>query len=328
MLPHHNYAEYTVNDAGDKTIPSKKSESLPSPKIFSLSLNDGSDWSLIGDRHCLAFTDAFASIMKLEESPFNGSPKLVFCKEGDTGRVIGETIQTACGRLPSLNKKGDWHPYDHHSLRIWHHPRIPDVVCEIKNNYGLEISFINMCFSLHPIYRRCINKAALPLHAALVELDGRGFLLAAPGNKGKSTCCQRLPDYWRPLCDDETLVVLDKKNRYRAHPFPTWSEYFWNRSKNTWKVQYSVPLSGIFFLEQSGTDRAVPIKKGQATVLLKESATQVCEKFWRNIARDDQRRSRKQLFNNACKMAKQIPAYRLYVSLHGRFWEKIEQVIS
>ena len=171
-------------------------------------------------------------------------------------------------------------------------------------------------------------KGGLPFHAGLVELDGLGVLLAASGDKGKSTCCRRLPDYWKPLCDDEALVVLDKQKKYRVHPFPTWSDYLWNRSKKTWKVQYSVPLSGVFFLEQSEADEVVPVGEGQATVLLSESAMQICQKFWKSLDREDQRLFRKELFNNACEMAKQIPAYLLRVSRNGRFWEKIEQVLG
>ncbi|OEU65498.1 MAG: SynChlorMet cassette protein ScmC, partial [Desulfobacterales bacterium PC51MH44] len=205
---------------------------------------------------------------------------------------------------------------------------IPDVVCEVKDTKGPEIAFINMWFSLHPIYQRSIRGAGLPFHAALVELDGRGFLLAAPGDKGKSTCCGRLPDYWQPLCDDETLVVIDKQKTYRAHPFPTWSDYLWKRSEKIWNVQYSVPLCGVFFLEQSETDDVVPLGEGEAVVLMSESAMQICEKFWRALDIEDQRPFRKEIFSNACEMAKKIPAYRLGVSLHGRFWEKMEEALD
>jgi len=67
--------------------------------------------------------------------------------------------------------------------------------------------------------------------------------------------------------------------------------------------------------------------EGQAAFLVAESSAQVCETFWRTLEREDQRLFNKSIFDNACAMAKQIPAYRLHVSLHGRFWEKIEQVI-
>ena len=89
-----------------------------------------------------------------------------------------------------------------------------------------------------------------------------------------------------------------------------------------------MPLSGVFFLEQSKTDEVVPVGEGQAALLISESAMQICEKFWRNVDEEQQRQFRKELFDNACKMAKQIPAFRLSVSLHGRFWEKMEEALD
>jgi hypothetical protein len=59
-----------------------------------------------------------------------------------------------------------------------------------------------------------------------------------------------------------------------------------------------------------------------------ESASQIYEKFWRRSDQKDQREFREELFNNACRMAKKIPCYRLYVGLHGRFWEKMENVLE
>ena len=185
-----------------------------------------------------------------------------------------------------------------------------------------------MWFALHPIYQRSISKGGLPFHAGLVELGGRGVLLAASSDTGKSTCCRRLPDDWKPLCDDEALIVLDKNKNFRAHPFPTWSDYIERQSEKTWNIQYSVPLSRVFFLEQSEIDEVAPIGEGEAALLISESAMQICEKFWRNASEEEQRNFRKMLFNNACKMAKQIPAYRLGVSRNGRFWEKMEQVLE
>jgi len=182
--------------------------------------------------------------------------------------------------------------------------------------------------ALYPIYRESIDQGGLPFHAGLVELDGRGIILAGPGDTGKSTCCSRLPDYWNPLCDDEVLVVLDNEGNFRAHPFPTWSDYLWGESEKTCNVQRSVPVSGVFFIEQSQIDEALPLGQGKSAVYMNESATQVCRRFWRGADNEYKRTFRKNMFNNACKMAKKIPAFRLRVSLHGRFWEEIERVLG
>jgi SynChlorMet cassette protein ScmC len=267
--------------------------------------------------------------MELKKSRLNGSPKLIFFMRGASNGPVDIALPCVAAKLRSWSRNAGWVVSDPASLRVWCSESIPDVLCEVSHHDQVpEIQFLNMWYALLPIYQRSIYGGGLPLHAGLVELDGLGVLLAASGDKGKSTCCLRLPDYWKPLCDDETLVVLDKKKKYRAHPFPTWSEYYWKRSEKTWDVQYSLPLSGVFFLEQSDADEVVPVGEGQAAVLMSESASQVCEKFWRALDREDQRPFRNGLFNNACEIAKQIPAYRLSVSRHGRFWEKMEQVLG
>jgi SynChlorMet cassette protein ScmC len=136
------------------------------------------------------------------------------------------------------------------------------------------------------------------------------------------------PQPWKPLCDDETLVVLDRQKQYRAHPFPTWSDYLWERAENTWNVQYSVPVAAVFFLERAESDEVSSLGEGQAAVLMNESATQVCEKFWRRMDAEFQRQFRMALFDNACRMAMSVPAFRLRASLHCRFWEEMEKVIG
>ena len=168
----------------------------------------------------------------------------------------------------------------------------------------------------------------LPFHAGLAELHGRSVLFAAQGDTGKSTACRRLPDYWNTLCDDEALVVMSEQREYRTHPFPTWSDYLCKGEVGTWDVQYSVPLSGIFFLEQSETSEVVPLGTGEAAVLIGESAAQVCYKFWKDVDIEDQRRFRSDIFSNACEIAARIPAYRLRASLHGNFWEEVENVLT
>jgi SynChlorMet cassette protein ScmC len=163
----------------------------------------------------------------------------------------------------------------------------------------------------------------------LAELNGQGVLFSASGGTGKSTTCRRLPDYWKPLCDDETLVVLDSNKEYRAHPFPTWSDYLMKRAPNTWDVQYSVPVSAIFFLERADNDEVTHLSASEVSVLMMESASQVCvhnKTLYRQ--QPDLAEFRKKLFNNACNLAMKIPAFRLRISLNGKFWEEVENVLK
>ena len=282
-----------------------------------------------GTKECASWVDKLAAIMELEETGLDGSPKLIFTtrETGDHGAgrfsgCLGARLSHGGGR------KAGWSVSHPDAFRVWCADYIPDVLCEVTNHRGDEFKILNMWYALLPIYQRSTCKGGLPFHAGLIRLNGQGFLLAGPGAAGKSTCCERVPAHWRPLCDDETLVVLDSHKQYRAHPFPTWSDYFCRHSEKTWHVEYSLPLSGVFFLEQSRVDEAVPVGRGEAAALMTESASQVYEKFWRKMPRQDRRKYRQELFNNACAMANEIPAYRLHVSLEGRFWEKMEQVLG
>ncbi|MBW1744683.1 MAG: SynChlorMet cassette protein ScmC [Deltaproteobacteria bacterium] len=304
-----------------------KAGSKSAQQAFHLCLSDGNSWSLTGDPQNAGLVDRLASIMELKECASTSSPRFIFSSNGNTKVGSERAINLLVPETSSSRNRNGWHFYDHNTIRIWHHDDFADVICEVKVNKGREIELINMWFALHPVYQLSISKGGLPFHGGLVERAGQGFLLVASGGTGKSTCCARLPENWRPLCDDESLVVLTEENKYQAHPFPTWSDYLWQESDKTWNVEYSVPLQSIFFLEQSEADTVEPLGEGRAAVLMTESAAQICEKFWRNLAEEDKKKRRKELFDNACEMVKSIPVYRLKMSLEGRFWEKMEEVI-
>ena len=260
------------------------------PAEYSLTLSDGSSWQLSGAKDQIQWVDRLVTIMELKASRSNGSPKLIFSSKATVGDIGSKENSYVAANLSLWGEDIGWAVDDPACLRIWCAENIPDVICEISRHDEVEeIQFLSMWYTLLPIYQRSICLGGLPFHAGLVELDGRGVLLAASGDQGKSTSCRRLPEHWRALCDDEVLVVADSQKKYRAHPFPTWSEYLCKRSQKTWNVQCSVPLSAIIFLEQSGTDTIEPLGEGHAAVLITESASQIYEKFWRRSNQKDQR---------------------------------------
>lgn len=263
----------------------------------------------------------FAEIMELNICRVKNETKRIYFDNHDENNKSGPT------ESPEGPNNG-WKCHDLNTLNIWYHDHIPDVICRVKTFDNPETEILTMWNALYPIYRESINLGGLPFHGGLVERDGMGVILAGPGNRGKSTCCSRLPDSWMPLCDDETLVVLDNGGNFRAHPFPTWSDHLWRGSEKTWNVQYSIPISGVFFIEHAEVDEAIPLGQGESAASINQSAAQVCRKYWKNADQGYQRAFRKNLFDNACEMAKKIPAFRLRVSLHGRFWEEIERALS
>lgn len=213
--------------------------------------------------------------------------------------------------------------------RLWAPKQATGPVCfEIDINNGSDdVRVIQMWPSLQPLYHQAISRGGLPSHAALVEANDQGLIFFGHGNAGKSTTARRLEHVWRPLCDDEALIVFDDETGYKVHPFPTWSDCLPGISRKTWNVQYSVSLNALFFLEKSPRDEVIPLDQIQAAILINRSAVQVCERFWKGMKVGDKREWSRQIFENACEMASRIPAFTLRVNLTGRFWEKVESVL-
>ncbi len=294
---------------------------------YLLRLADGQGWEIVAAQGVEPWVEKLASIMRLSTCAPNGCPKLVFMRKSlnrDWWRdPVSRLTQSVAGDLP---EKG-WIAQDLRSLQLWVHENAPDVICEMGDEQDHDLEIVRMWLALSPIYDRTLQSGGLPLHAALVERNGTGILLAAPGGTGKSTCCRRIPPPWNALCDDLTLMVVDPYRQYRVHPFPTWSNYLWKLLEGTWDVQQHLPLSALFFLEQGTDDEVIPVGRGQASVLITESATQVYQASLRNLVNEEERTIKEKIFENACALAGTMPAFRLRVSLEGRFWEEMEKVL-
>jgi len=289
---------------------------------YRLRLANGHEWNLLSSEEVTPWLQKLAGIMQLKTHELNGSPKLIFHLRGED---LDPTLRQG------LPKKG-WKEHDIKSVKFWFHPKHQDVICEIGDDETHELSVIRMWQALAPIYRKVQEDGGFPFHCGFVAKDGKGVLLAAPGNTGKSTCCRRIPSPWEAMSDDEAVIVLNDKKEYMAHPFPTWSNFLWKRDEGDfrmdWNSEKAIPLKAIFFLEQSEVESVETVGQGQAAIFMNESATQVCRRSWRKLDPDVEKRLKRKIFENACEMAKAIPAYILKVSLNGKFWEKIEEVLA
>ncbi len=297
---------------------------------YCLRLADGEGWQFLADPasgDASLFVDKFAKITGLRTAQEDGCRKIFFLHADDARRIKDGPYAPDRGLLAD-GSNGKWLLYDHESLKVWCRASTPEVICEIGGRLTRDEEIMTMWNALQPIFQHAQQRGGLPLHGALLELEGKGVVIAAPGGTGKSTCCRRVPGHWHPLCDDELLVVFDEKRGYRAHPFPTWSDYLWRKSEKSWHVERSVPLQAIFFLEQARTDEAAAVGKGKAAILINKSAAQVCQKFWRQAEKEHRRALARRLFSTACRMAKAVPAYTLKATLEGRFWEEIERVTA
>ena len=278
---------------------------------YRLSLANGQKWDILGSEEILPWLEQFASIMRLKRTKPNGYSRMTFVNDAR-----------------QVKRDRGFKELKSNLIKFYFDAESKDTICEIDSN-GTEdpaLYFLKMSFALYPAYERALDDGGLPLHSALIEKDGRGILLVGSGSTGKSTCCHRLPENWNALCDDEALIVKDKESNYFAHPMPTWSDYIWRNSKKTFDVQRHLPLSAIFFLEKSVTDRVVPIGNGMAAVLIYKSTEQVFDKVCRKFERKKKSVLKERLFKSGCELAKTVPSFILKVSLTGRFWEEIEKV--
>jgi len=291
-------------------------------------LANGLAWHITGSEVVRPWVEKLAAILELRICDRNGDPNLIFLRRETVKEKGGEWIRCLDAKIQGDLPWTGWKVRKLPAIQMWCHPEVPDVIFEIGHKQNYQLDILRMLLTLYPILERAQDSGGLPFHAAVVERKGVGILLAASANIGKSTCCSRLPSPWQTLCDDEALVVRDDKKLYQVHPLPTWSEYFMKRSEQTWNVERHVPLAAIFFLEQAEIDNVVPMGRGQAAVSIAQSAMQVYDLNWSNVDRAEVRAFRRKLFDNGCDLARVIPAFKLQVSLDGRFWEKIEKVLS
>ena len=292
---------------------------------YRVELADGSAWVFTATEKVSAWLHELAGIMGLRPGGDNWTHKISFSGAGDFHSFESpEEIQG--GRVDD----NGWRLFKQGGIyRLWRHEIIPEVYVELNEEFieHPEIRYINMWSALRELHRFALTTGGTPIHATLAEIDGRGVLIAGAAETGKSTCYRRLPGYWNALCDDQALIVRDGKGDYMVHPFPTWSDHLWRESKKSWNVERAVPLSAIFFLEQSSTDEAVPVNEpADAVLMIFGAAKQVWEPVWDRMELNEKRGQSSTLFHNASEMAGIVPAYRLRATLDGEFWKEMERV--
>ena len=194
---------------------------------------------------------------------------------------------------------------------------------------GSEYSeILKMQLSFSPVIIETERSGGLLLHAALASFGGKGVLCLAPGGGGKSTCASRLPAQWDVLGDDLTLAVYDINKGFLSHPLPTWSRLLSERKMPQGRIMKCAPLSAAFFVQKSDMDWVLPMGQAETAFAFTQAALQALGRSGVEPSFEVKRTWKQVIFGNACKLASQIPAYRLQASLTGRFWEKIEAVLE
>jgi SynChlorMet cassette protein ScmC len=296
---------------------------------YTLALSSGDTWGIGpcegADAGVVAWVDEFASYLGLERATEIPARSIRF------GRVLSENgryLDTYAGFVPSLQgflPPHGWQVCGRAGAILMRHPTSRDIFCGLYRHHAPITD--QMRYALSPVIDESIAEGGLPLHGALVEKRGVGVILTGRSGAGKTTCCRRLPPSWRVHGDDLALVVRDNAGGFAAHPLPTWSAVRSGQIQWPCRANRAVPLRALFIIMQAAQDRIEPLTKAKGAVLIETAGVEALAPLNRLRIRQ-MSPLRKSIFNNAATLGASVPAFRLYVSLGGCFWEKIEAVID
>ncbi len=282
-------------------------------------------WSFEAEEKAEFFLKDFMRAMGLSPAEGESGRRIHFeVMTGEPGKFFGPHLLQYARCLQA----DEWKIREFPGMIFFQHPGIREIICEIDLAEDLPIRIHQMRRAMLPVYIDALLSGGLPVHGALVELDGQGVILAGRSGEGKSTACRRIPTPWRVLGDDLCLVVRGVSGEYRVHPLPTWSAFGQNNGSGACQSGTSVPLRAVIFLEQSPTDEVLPLKKSEAAISLAGSSLEVFRSIDFEFPRGEERNVKRALYENSSSIAMAIPAYHLRLSLTGRFWEKIEEILG
>jgi SynChlorMet cassette protein ScmC len=301
------------------------------PVSYVLALSGGQSWRLTAFGDACPWLERLASIMHLGSvtSGADGSRNLLIAR--DRTSLTPEAVGNALGfeGAEIIGAALDGSPRETTQGVRFYRSRIDDtIIGEIGPEAPPAVEYMRMQYLFGPVFRSLISSGGFPFHAALVARREGAVVLAGSGGAGKSTCSRRIPAPWDALCDDLAAIVKVGEDLYMAHPFPTWSDYFWERGTGTWDTATAVPLRAVFFIEQADNEEAVPMGRGEAAMVINALAAQMYQPHWQALEIEARRSLRLRLFENAGDAARAIPAYLLRVALRGTFWKRIEEVLE
>lgn len=292
--------------------------------MYSFSLSDGQSWGIHPAEEAREWADGFACLLSLSSS--QAYPDCMIRLErfpqggaaGNGGRALP----------PRGCFGGGWRVGIFPHLEVWRHEMLRESVCRLHRTDNPSRVREQMRHALMPLYESTVRRGGLPLHAALVERDGRGVLLVGRSGVGKSTACLRLPREWTVLGDDLALAVRKREGGFAVHPLPTWSRVGIGSDDEAWDISHGVDLSAIFFLAQAGDDETEPAGRAVATVILAHAAETIFNSVRTRNHTFEESPLKGNIFANAVSMVNSVPSYILRLTLRGRFWEKIEEAME
>ncbi|HOD35458.1 MAG TPA: SynChlorMet cassette protein ScmC [Syntrophales bacterium] len=292
---------------------------------FQVTFDHGVVWDFEAEGEAESFLESVALMMGLSQAE-GGADRCIHFEvmSREPGTFFGPRLLQYLRRLPAE----EWKIREFHNMVFFQHPAVREVICETDSEEELPLRVYQMRRSLLPVYIDAMLTGGLPVHGALVEIEGSGVILAGSSGAGKSTTSRRFPPPWSVLGDDLCLVVRGASGEYRVHPLPTWSAFGGNGGSGVCHSGLSVPLRAVFFLAQSQEDCCLDLKRSITALSLSRSALEVFRSIDFEFPRREEASVKKALYESAASIAMATPAYHLCLSLTGRFWEKIEEVLE
>lgn len=275
------------------------------------------------DEEVGAWVDRFVSYMGLERGAAPSARRLRFGRMA-AGDGNGHSSRFLPG-LPTEIPEAEWRAQGNSGMLLLQHPMLRDVYCGLYPDD--KPAAAQMRRPLVPVFEEAIRAGGLPLHGALVERRGAGVILVGRSGAGKSTCCRRFPPGWHVLGDDLAIVARDADGGYRAQPLPTWSAFESGGSRWPCRANRSVPLRAFFFLQQVPDDGVESMPGAKAALVIEKACKEALLPF-DFFSHGHVSFLGENIFANAVSLAAAVPAFRLRVSLDGRFWEKMDEVLK
>jgi len=164
-----------------------------SGKTYSVRLSSGRRWRYQPVQGTERWVERFSSFLGIDAGEDISSPTITILPSPDG---VGQDIQPkpGAGRVPpdGISRQRllrRWLP----GINLYWQPGSQDILCVLRSSAGPDSELEQMRYALYPILDGAVCDGGLPLHAALVEREGVGILIAAASGVGKSTCCKRLP---------------------------------------------------------------------------------------------------------------------------------------
>lgn len=277
-----------------------------------LNLPEPFGWRIKGIGKCAELVAVLQQIMQLPQS-------------SDGRADVTVMPRSYYDSLPKKECSGWQIFYSRKAVRLFRNEHFSKWVMVLPENILADRNtrIVLIWLMLKPFYLHCLTNGGLPVHASSADLNGRGIIIAAAGDTGKTTTVRRLPPPWQELADDTALLLPDN-NGFCLYPLPTWSEFILGRNKSaTWNMKEGTNLSGIFFLEQSEQDKAELLSSTLSMMSLYKSAMEALGELEKNMSN----KLKAKVFETAANITAEISSFSLHATLNGKVWESIETAL-